>query len=473
MNPKRANGLPVDVYIRVSKRGDRSDERFHSPEEQEQLARRYADSIGLKIGEVLPPDIDKSGGTVDRDGIRAALDRVRGGESQGIVVAWIDRFSRDAAQAYDLLREFEAAGGRVFAPEAPEDVSSPEGELQLGMFLLIAQYQRKRARSSFMRSTERATLLGIPVAPVPIGYRKREDRRLEVDPDMAPIVRELFERRAAGAGWTPLADFLSEATGRTWSRQGVVDVVHNRLFATGRLEYGDTVSEHEAGTVVDEALWQAAQRVGRAPRKPRDGAGRWLLSGLLRCDACGHSLVPWKSASRRRHRKTGEWVQLPRRYRRYLCDNRRCPGRTSVAADAIEKLAIIQTITVAHEFATRAAAPDLGALEDDVATAARRLEQVLAPDARDALGELWAADVKARREERDVALARLGEARTRAGVPELAFRLHEVLPDMTPAERRDAMALFWREIRIGAGDNGSRSVTFVSRGPGGTAEVDI
>ena len=145
----RAKALPVDVYVRVSRKGPRQDERFHSPEEQEQLARGYAKQRGLKVGVVLPPDIDKSGGTVERDGLRRALERVRAGESQGIVVAWLDRFSRDAAQAYDLLREFESAGGRVYAPEAPEDVSSPEGELQLGMFLLVAQYQRKRSRAGF------------------------------------------------------------------------------------------------------------------------------------------------------------------------------------------------------------------------------------------------------------------------------------------------------------------------------------
>jgi DNA invertase Pin-like site-specific DNA recombinase len=118
--------LPVDIYIRVSRRAGREDERFHSPEEQEQLARAYAERRGLDVGIVLPPDIDRSGGTVEREGLQRALERVRAGESQGIVVAWIDRFSRDAAQAYDLLRAFDDAGGHVYAPEAPEDISTPE-----------------------------------------------------------------------------------------------------------------------------------------------------------------------------------------------------------------------------------------------------------------------------------------------------------------------------------------------------------
>ncbi len=55
--------------------------------------------------------------------------------------------------------------------------------------------------------------------------------------------------------------------------------------------------------------------------------------------------------------------------------------------------------------------PDIEALESDLVTADRRLEQALAPEAQDALGSDWAAFVKTRREERDSASAALGAAR--------------------------------------------------------------
>jgi hypothetical protein len=44
-----------------------------------------------------------------------------------------------------------------------------------------------------------------------VGFRQRDDRRLELDPDAAPVVREGFERRAAGAGPTELAELLQGA----------------------------------------------------------------------------------------------------------------------------------------------------------------------------------------------------------------------------------------------------------------------
>lgn len=448
--------LPIDVYVRVSRRGPREDERFHSPEEQEQLARAFAESRGLRVGVVLPPDIDKSGGTVEREGLKRALERVRAGESGGIVVAWLDRFSRDAAQAYDLLRAFEDAGGRVYAPEAPEDVSTPEGTLQMGMFLLFAQYQRQRARAGFDRAKERATLAGIPFRPVPIGYRQRADRKLEVDPETAPAVREVFERRAAGDGWTKLANVLGERTDRVWTRQGVEGIIRRRLYATGRLEHGDVVSEHDAGAIVDEPLWHAAQRVSAKPRPARNPGTPWLLSGLLKCATCGYNLTP---------RRTGNG------YRRYQCQNRRCAARASVVAERLERWVMLQSFAAGDEMETRAQAPDLEALETALATAERRLEQATTPEAQDALGELWAPTVKTRRQERDAALAQLGAARQAAGAPTGDFRLHGVWEDLSSADKREALALFWKAIIVGRKTEEGTPVTFVARGPGGEAGI--
>lgn len=476
MRPR--SNLPVDIYVRVSRRAGRSDERFHSPEEQETIARSYLGTHNLKEGVVLTPDIDRSGGTVEREGLRQALARVRAGESQGFVVAWLDRFSRDAPQAYDLLREIEDAGGRVYAPEAPEDVSSPEGELQLGMFLLIAQYQRKRAKAGFERAKERAIRAGIPVGPIPLGLRAKEDRTLEPDPEHRGTIRELFERRSRGDGYSALADFLEERTGRAWTRQGVSRILANRIYATGRLEYNGILSdeEHAFEPLVDEPLWHAAQRIAPRPRKARSRDSGWLLTGLARCARCGNALAPWTGAKRRRQdprRGKMNWVDVPNVPRRYRCVNRSCEERASVDADRLEKWVTLRSFELGDELATRSEAPDLGALEEAVARTSRRLDQVMAPEARDALGELWAADVKARRTERDDALARLGEARQDAGVPAHEFRLRDVWDDLKTEDRRSALSLFWKAIRVGRRTDGGIPITFVARGPHGETEVEL
>lgn len=430
MSP-RAKPLPVDAYVRVSRVGGR--EHFISPEEQERSARAFAKSHGLEVGEVLT-DLDRSGGTLARPGLQRALERVRAGESGGIVVAWLDRLSRDSEQGHRLLREIDEAGGRVYAPEAPADATTPEGELQVGMFLLVAQYQRKRARAGFARARERSIANGIPVnRDAPVGYTRGVDlerrphdvdgRGYVLDRTTSPVVREVFERRAAGAGPTELGELLERHGVRTsqgattWSRQAVKALVASRTYL-GELRSGDYVNTAAHEPLVDEPTWLAAQTPipAQARRRP---PSEYLLAGVLRCAGCGYAMQGTRNG---------------RGQRVYRCNRRHaggvCPAPARSRADVVEAAVLEKVRGMA--FVERVAPDvDLAPLAAAYEAADRRLEQVLAPDMQDALGEGWAAVVKERRLEREEAGRALGEARARAGddeEPQFHF-LHAVLVD--------------------------------------------
>jgi DNA invertase Pin-like site-specific DNA recombinase len=468
---------PIGIYVRVSRKGEREDDRFHSPREQAERAAALAVAKGFVPGPTFE-DIDVSGAThpAKRPAMRALLDAVESGELVGIAAYSLDRLSREPAHGDDLVRAVTRAGGVLLTPDIPDAIDSPTGEFTFGMLLQVARLYRSQAGARFSSAKERATRAGIPVGQVPIGYRQRDDRTLELDSATAPIVREVFERRAAGAGWGELADLLAERTGRAWTRQGVGAIVRRRIYATGRLDYGGVVSDVDAGTIVDEPLWHAAQRVDARPRPPRNVDAPWLLTGLVRCATCGNALAPWRGARRRRNdprRGKMDWVDVPNPPRRYRCVNRACDARTSVDAPTVERLAVLQSFAAGDELVTRANAPDLGALEKAATEAERRLAQVLAPDARDALGELWAADVKERRLERDAALTALGVAQREAGVPSTTLRLRETWDALSPVDRRAALALFWKAIRVGQRNGAGQPVTFVARGPHGEAEVAL
>src|SRR4051794_23080688 len=107
---------PVDLYLRVSRVGGR--EHLISPDEQERRARDLARERALTVGRVLT-DLDESGGKWERPGLQRALQRVQAGESGGIIVAWLDRLSRDSEHAHRLVREISEAGGAIYAPDAP------------------------------------------------------------------------------------------------------------------------------------------------------------------------------------------------------------------------------------------------------------------------------------------------------------------------------------------------------------------
>lgn len=469
---------PIGIYVRVSRKGDREDDRFHSPREQAERAAALARAKGYTPGPTFE-DIDVSGATppARRPAMGALLKEIEAGRLAGIAAYSLDRLSREPAHGDELVKHVTKAGGVVLTPDIPEAIDSPTGEFTFGMLLQVAKLYRSQAGARFVSAKERAIRAGIPVSKVPVGYRKRADRKLEVDPVLAPAVREVFERRANGAGYTELANLLTEITGRTWTLPGARGVVMNRIYATGRLEMGAVVSDHDAGALVDEPLWHAAQ--GSAGLRPkREGESPWLLTGLARCAACGYSLACWTGAKRRRN-AVGGWVAVPedQRARRYRCRNRRCAEQTNVEARRLERYVAERTAAVDHELATRTKAPDLGPLEDALAAAERRLTQVLSPEAQDALGAAWAATAKTRRLERDAAAAALGEARIAAGGPALSFRIEDVWSGLSAADKRTTLAMFWKEIRVGRKavpkSRGPVPLTLVARGPHGEAEVAL
>lgn len=447
---------PIGIYIRVSRKGDREDDRFHSPREQAERSEGLARARGFTPGPVFE-DIDVSGATppAERPAMGRLLTSIEAGELGGIAAYSLDRLSRDPAHGDELVRRVTKAGGVLLTPDMPEAIDSPTGEFTFGMLLQVAKLYRSQAGARFASAKERAILAGIPVGPPPIGYRSGADRRLELDPETAPLVRLLFERRSWGETYTPLANFLRDETGHPWTLSGVARILRNHLYATGRLTYGaELVSEHAAEPIVDEALWHAVQAVTPRPRPPRSADAGWLLTGLVRCAACEKALSSYLSGKDSRHR-------------RYRCRNRACEAKANVKADDLERLAFLQAVVVGNELATRTEAPDLGALEDAVAVAERRLSQVLTPETQDALGDAWPATVKARRLECDAALAALGEARGAAVVPARFLSLKDIWDDLDPLERREVMGLYWKVIRVARGGG----VKFVPRGLHGQSEV--
>src|ERR1700760_928287 len=80
------------VVVRVSERGDREDEHFHSPEVQIEAARRWATDRGERLVASPIPEIDVSGKLPlsKRPGLLAAIEMIEAGRADQLVVAYFD-----------------------------------------------------------------------------------------------------------------------------------------------------------------------------------------------------------------------------------------------------------------------------------------------------------------------------------------------------------------------------------------------
>ena len=335
--PKTTNPTTADGYIRVSRVAGRDGERFISPEVQRQKIEAWAALHEVEIVRWWQ-ELDQSGARRDRPMFRQALERCERGETGGIVVARLDRFARSAVDALEATKRLNAAGARLVSVEDNFDGSTPMGRFAIGILTLIAELELERIRESWSSAVHSAVERGVHIsATPPAGYRRDESGRLQrVEPDSG-VIAEAFRKRAVGASWTELADFLTEGGvhsskgNRAWSVNGARALLRNRVYL-GEARSGGVVNPKAHEAIVTQAEFDAAQSTTTLSH-PRDGsvASKALLGGLVRCAGCGFTL----KIAGNRNKETGESFPV------YYCKGRssqgKCPARASIRASYLDE----------------------------------------------------------------------------------------------------------------------------------------
>jgi len=155
--------LVLDAYIRVSKVGGRSGDSFISPDVQADEIRRWADAHGIEVT-WNEPELDRSGGTMNRPVFNAIMERVRSGQSGAIIVAKLDRFARSLLGALDVLQELDSHGAALVSVQERIDLSTPQGRAFMRMMLVFAELERERIADNWATGTRQAVKRGVHIA---------------------------------------------------------------------------------------------------------------------------------------------------------------------------------------------------------------------------------------------------------------------------------------------------------------------
>jgi site-specific DNA recombinase len=282
----------LDAYIRVSKVAGRTGESFISPTVQRDRIQAWADLNDRRLV-WHEPELDVSGGRMDRPVFDSIMRRVRAGETGGVVVAKLDRFARTLVGALSVLEEFEAHNATLVSVQDNIDLSTPVGKAFLRILLVFAELERDRISESWRTATTSAIDRGIHIAKyTPIGYEKTLDKRLQPGPEAA-TVREMFLMRAAHQTRTAIAKRMDELAprpeGGRWTPPMVDRIIRNRVYM-GHAYRGQHTNLDAHPPIVTPAEWHAANNapVRAAPRGKKPS----LLGGIARCAGCRYVLAP-------------------------------------------------------------------------------------------------------------------------------------------------------------------------------------
>jgi site-specific DNA recombinase len=284
--------LQLDAYVRVSSVRGRSGASFISPEVQREQIERWAAAHGHEL-RWHEPELDVSGGSMQRPVFDAIMERIRAGSSDGVIVAKLDRFARTLVGALATLEEFERRGAVLVSVAENLDLSTPMGKAFLRILLVFAELERDRISENWESATQNAIARGVHIAKfTPVGYERDKNKRL-VPGTQAAAIRKAFLMRAAHHSRTDIALFLDKAAprpnGGRWTGEKVQRVIENRVYL-GEAYRGSVVNREAHEPLVDATEWQQANLVAvrSSPRSKKPN----LLGGIARCAGCRYVLAP-------------------------------------------------------------------------------------------------------------------------------------------------------------------------------------
>jgi site-specific DNA recombinase len=324
----------MDIYVRVSRTGERTDEEATA----DYIASCYewAGRHDVIIGEIVE-DTDVSGSVaVAERGLEALVQRVESGESDGIVTPWLDRLGRDTIQSCQVEKRVTDAGGKLIAVRDGYDSSAPNSRLLFQVRAAIAEDYNRRIEANFRSKRDARVQSGAHVHQVKVGYRKGDDGHLVKHEAEAKLIRELFERRAAGEAWASLTRWLDDAglvnpyRGTPYTQNGVKTLVSSRTYLgevsvpSGRKgqprviqnahPHIVTVAQFEAANAIESPFWPRTQVLSLQAR----------LRGLVWCAGCGRRMAV-SGYGRQGNRKAT-----------YACTRRECTSRASIRATKLD-----------------------------------------------------------------------------------------------------------------------------------------
>lgn len=280
-----------------------------SPEVQRVAITDYAAARGYEVTGWLE-GIDESGSRA-KSAWWARLDQavaaIEAGEYDVLVVWKFSRTARHRLRWAVAIDRVEEAGGRLESATEQVDTTTSTGRFTRGMLAELNAFEAERIGEVWREVHSRRVASGRPHTGKPKwGYRYDPASKSHLpDPETGPVLAQMYERYVAGESVYQLVRWLNAHGHRTsengyWSDRALRRVLDSG-FASGRFVSGGELHAGVHEPLIGEPLWQAYldAREIRRQRPARTERSQYLLSGLVRCQRCGRSMVAGQFGSAR------------------------------------------------------------------------------------------------------------------------------------------------------------------------------
>ena len=338
--PQKENAV---VYARYSSHNQQD----QSIEGQIAAAQKYAEAKGYTIINEYC-DRAKTGTNDNREEFQRMLADTAKKQFTVIIVWKVDRFGRNREEI--MYNKYRAKKNGVRVEYVAENIGSgPEGVILESLFEGMAEYfslqLSQNVRRGLYESAKKHLVLNGSVA---LGYKAGPDKKYQIDPDEAQIVKKIFEMYADGHTESTIVNHLNENGYRTrrgalFGKSSLNVLLRNEMYI-GTYTYKDLIHDEDViPPIIDKELFATVQRMRKMNK--RMPAHSWnyfdyLLSGKIFCGECGAVMIGKSGTS-----KTGK------KHCYYACSNHlahKC-SKSAVRQDWTEKTVLSCVTDLLHD----------------------------------------------------------------------------------------------------------------------------
>lgn len=216
-----------------------------------------------------------------------------------VVITWKnDRFARNRYDSAIYKQRLKRNGIKIiYAKEHIPD--GPEGIILESMLEGMAEYYSANLSQNIRRGQRDNALEGKFIGgTIPLGYKLDRDKRFILDPERAPIVREIFTRYNAGEAIVEICKDLNSRGFRTakngaFNRSSLHRILVNKKYI-GIYEFEDIEAREAVPRIIsDEEFAAAAARAVRNKKSARHvetAVEKFMLTGKVFCGLCGQPM---------------------------------------------------------------------------------------------------------------------------------------------------------------------------------------
>ncbi len=312
--PKLAQEYRVAAYARVS---TDKDAMKHSLSTQVSY---YSELIQNHPGWVYAgvyADEGITGTKADRTEFKRLIADCRAGKINLILTKSISRFARNSVTLLETVRELRALHIDIFFERENLHSLNVEGEFLLTIAAIFAQEESRSASENMKLRIRHSYEQGESMCwRFMYGYRISKDGGVVIDPEAAPVVREIYRRIIAGNSITSICRWLnsnhySGVHGGKWQTSHIRPLLSNEKYLGDNLLQKTYINNHlekkkclnqgeieryyvkdSHPAIIDRETFNAAQEALRRIEENNPGRQEWKthdFTGMIKCPRCGRA----------------------------------------------------------------------------------------------------------------------------------------------------------------------------------------